>query len=190
MFDKVGVWHRCTDAGNRPVLFMENLVMSSRFLSLLAPLAIIAAFIVAPAAAQSDSHADHADHSQHMQDATAKTPPAGEHWATDAPLRRGMRALREATSVLEHYEMGHLDEAQRDAAVAKIDAAIQDMFANCKLEADADVALHGLLAKFMAGAEAARSGTFTKAQLMPMQDALVSYPQLFDDSGWNTTGAN
>ena len=170
--------------------------MSSRFLSLLAPLAVIAAFVVAPAVAQNAPpvdhahHAAHADHAEHMQNAAAESPPAGQRWATDAPLRRGMRSLREATSVLEHYEMGHLDDAQRDAAVAKIDAAIQDMFANCKLEADADVALHGLLAKFMAGAEAARTGAFTKAQLTPMQDALVSYPKLFDDSGWNTTGAN
>ena len=167
--------------------------MSSRLLPLFASLAILAVFNVAPAMAQTDPHADHtahADHAQHMHDAASKTPPAGQHWATDAPLRRDMRALREATSVLEHYEMGHLDDAQRDAAVAKIDAAIQDMFANCKLDADADVALHGLLAKFMAGAEAARTGAFTKAELTAMQDALVSYPQLFDDSGWSNTSAD
>lgn len=167
--------------------------MSSRLLSLLASTAIIAAFTTGPALAQAAAatdHAMHADHAQHMDDAAAKTPPAGELWATDAPLRRGMRAVREATSVLEHYEMGHLDDAQRDAAVAKIDAAVQDMFANCKLEADADVALHGLLAKFMAGAEAARTGVFTKAELTAMQDALVSYPQLFDDSGWSINSAD
>ncbi|HET9048041.1 MAG TPA: hypothetical protein VFN29_03640 [Chiayiivirga sp.] len=144
-----------------------------------------------PVLAQSDPHAAHADHvahAQHMQDAAEAKPAAGSLWATDAPLRQGMRHLREATTVLEHYEMGHLDNSQRDAAVSKIDAAIADMFANCKLDAQADVALHELLAKFMAGAKAARDGAFTKVELAAMQGALVKYPSLFDDAEWNVAG--
>ena len=131
---------------------------------------------VAPAAAQ--------DHKHHEQAVAASTPTPTRPWATDAPLRAGMRNLREATETLNHYEMGHLDDTQRDNAVEKIDAAIKDMFANCKLKPEADAALHGLLAKFIAGANAARAGKFTKAELVPMQEALALYPQMFDDHDW------
>lgn len=145
-----------------------------------AVLALASAVFAAPAMAQSAAHHDHAAHASH--DAQVKAP--AQRWATDAPLRAGMRNLREATETLNHYQMGHLDDTQRDNAVEKIDAEIKDMFANCKLKPDADVALHGLLAKFIAGANAARAGKFGKAELAPMQDALAQYPQLFDDRDW------
>ena len=115
---------------------------------------------------------------------TAATQTPTQRWTTDAPLRAGMRDLREATELLNHYQMGHLDDVQRDNAVAAIDAAIKNMIANCKLKPDADTALHGLLAKFIAGADAARAGKFTKVELVPMQEALARYPQLFVDAEW------
>lgn len=143
-------------------------------------LALVGALFAAPTMAQSAAHHDHAAHAGH--DAKPQVP--AQRWATDAPLRAGMRNLREATETLNHYQMGHLDDVQRDNAVAKIDAAIKDMIANCKLKPEADAALHGLLAKFIAGANAARAGKFGKAELAPMQDALAQYPQLFDDRDW------
>lgn len=164
--------------------------MTRRHNSVLLALALCAVGTT-PVLAQSDphaGHADHASHAEHMQAAADTKPAAGSLWATDAPLRQGMRQLREATMVLEHYEMGHLDNSQRDAAVSKIDAAIADMFANCKLDAQADAALHELLAKFMAGAKAARDGAFTKVELAAMQAALTKYPSLFDDADWNAVG--
>ena len=121
----------------------------------------------------------------HGEGAPALQLDAGKRWATDAPLRAGMRNLREATETLNHYEMGHLDDTQRDNAVEKIDAAIKDMFANCKLKPEADAALHGLLEKFIVGANAARAGKFSKAELAPMQEALALYPQMFDDHDWS-----
>ncbi len=156
--------------------------MQSRIVFSVSALALAGALFAAPAMAQSAAHHDHAAHAGH--DAKVQAP--AQRWATDAPLRAGMRNLREATETLNHYEMGHLDDTQRDNAVEKIDAAIKDMFANCKLKPEADVALHGLLAKFIAGANAARAGKFTKAELAPMQEALTQYPQLFDDAEWNT----
>lgn len=144
-------------------------------------LALVGALFAAPTMAQSAAHHDHAAHAGH--DAKPQVP--AQRWATDAPLRAGMRNLREATETLNHYEMGHLDDVQRDNAVAKIDAAIKDMIANCKLKPEADAALHGLLAKFIAGAGAARAGKFSKAELAPMQEALALYPQMFDDHDWS-----
>lgn len=156
--------------------------MQSRIVFSVSALALAGALFAAPVMAQSAAHHDHAAHAGH--DAKVQAP--AQRWATDAPLRAGMRNLREATETLNHYEMGHLDDTQRDNAVEKIDAAIKDMFANCKLKPEADVALHGLLAKFIAGANAVRAGKFTKAELAPMQEALTQYPQLFDDAEWNT----
>ena len=138
--------------------------------------ALLAALAVPVAQAQS-AHHDHAAH-------TAATQTPTQRWTTDAPLRAGMRDLREATELLNHYQMGHLDDVQRDNAVAAIDAAIKNMIANCKLKPDADTALHGLLAKFIAGADAARAGKFTKVELVPMQEALARLPQLFVDAEW------
>lgn len=132
------------------------------------------------AAAPADAHAGHAS-----ETAAIAALPDGQRWETDAPLRAGMRNLREATETLNHYEMGHLDDVQRDNAVEKIDAAIKDMIANCKLKPEADAALHGLLTKFIAGANAARAGTFSKAELAPMQEALRQYPRMFDDHDWS-----
>lgn len=152
---------------------------------LVAALSMSAALAVSasPAMAQSAAPQDHAAHAAHAaHDAPAPAP--ARRWATDAPLRAGMRVLAEATQALDHYQMGHLDDTQRDNAVARIDAAIQDMFVNCELAPEADAALHGLLAKFILGADAARAGRFTKAELAPMEESLAQYPQLFDDPDW------
>ena len=158
-------------------------MLSTTILSMSA-LALAGALFAAPVAAQSTAHHDPAAHAAHAgHDARPQAP--AHRWATDVPLRAGMRNLREATETLHHYEMGHLDDVQRDNAVDKIDAAIQDMIAHCTLKPDADAALHGLLATFIAGANAARAGTFGKAELVPMQDALTQYPRMFEDHDWS-----
>lgn len=156
--------------------------MLSRTILWVSVLALAGALFAAPTAAQSATHRDHAAHHA-GHDASLQVP--AQRWATDAPLRAGMRNLREATETLNHYEMGHLDDVQRDNAVAKIDAAIQDMVAHCKLKPEADAALHGLLVRFISGANAARAGTFSKAELAPMQEALRQYPRMFDDHDWS-----
>ena len=158
--------------------------MKYGYLIALSALAFAGIGCAAPAGTQGVAQHDHAAHAGHAAPAAPVTAPA-QRWATDAPLREGMRELREATELLNHYEMGHLDDVQRDNAVEKIDAAIKDMVANCKLKPEADAALHGLLAKFIAGAGAARAGKFSKAELVPMQEALALYPQMFDDHDWS-----
>ncbi len=158
-----------------------------RLTSVAAALVLAGGFFSASAMAQSSDHAAHAQHADHAAHAAHAATPAAtpaQRWATDAPLREGMRDIRDATELLNHYEMGHLDDTQRDNAVEQIDAAIKSMIANCKLKPDADAALHGLLATFMAGANAAKEGHFSKKELTPMQEALARYPQLFNDAEW------
>lgn len=118
--------------------------------------------------------------------ATVAPQPAAPRWPTDAPLRRGMRDIRQAVTALEHVQHGHIDATQAPAFADQIQAAVNGMIANCKLAPEADAELHGLLVKFIAGANAARNGPVTLELLKPMQEALAVYPTRFDDPGWNT----
>ncbi|MCC7095645.1 MAG: DnrO protein [Thermomonas sp.] len=148
------------------------------------PMCVLGTLLVsAPACAQSTSHADHAAHATHAVHSGAQAAPT-QRWATDAPLRAGMREIRAATGILGHIHAGRLNTRLRPVAVARIDAAIKNMIANCKLQPQADAALHGLLAKFIAGADAARQGRLSPGDLAAMQQALARYPQLFNDPGW------
>lgn len=163
----------------------------SKCMRALRGVAIAAMLFVLPVAVQAQDHPSdpaHAVHAGHAQAAApASADRAGERWATDPPLREGMRRVRQAVQALEHYQHGHLDAAQTANAASLIDAAVNDMIANCKLNPDADAALHGLLAKFLVGANAARSGQNVSAALADMQGALKQYPLLFDDSAWNAS---
>ena len=93
--------------------------------------------------------------------------------------------MRQAVTALEHYQHGHLDQTQATNATRLIDAAVQDMIANCKLAPDADAALHVLIAKFVSGADAVRSGRDVSGSIKSMQDALAQYPTQFDDPTWD-----
>ena len=145
-------------------------------------LILAGAFSTQPAAAQSA----HEAHAAHAHAPAAAAPAPAQRWATDAPLREGMRSIRVAVQALEHYEHGHMGIAQASSTVALIDTSVNDIFANCRLEPDADVALHGLLAQFLAGAEAVRTSQQVPVQeIAGMRSALARYPQLFDDPAWN-----
>lgn len=155
-----------------------------RTILLSAPLLILAGALSAQPAVAQSAHEAHAAHA-HVP-AAATTPVPGQRWPTDAPLREGMRGIRVAVQALEHYEHGHMGIAQASSTVALIDTAVDGIFANCRLEPDADVALHGLLARFLAGAEAVRTSPQVPAQeIADMRSALARYPQLFDDPAWN-----
>ncbi|HSN01782.1 MAG TPA: hypothetical protein VLS52_12305, partial [Rudaea sp.] len=121
-------------------------------------------------------------HAAHVQEATAATADrGGKRWATDPALRDGMRRVRQGVQALERDVGGRPDAAK----AADIDGAVNYMIAHCQLEPDADAALHGLLAKFLVGADAARTGKNIAAALADMQGALKQYPRLFDDPTWD-----
>ncbi|QOW24198.1 DnrO protein [Lysobacter sp. H23M47] len=145
-------------------------------------------------AAESDKHASH-DHATHDQDAHAHAdhhadaavmPIPADHvkWKPDAPLMEGMRRMREAMAGLHHHQMGHLNDTQVDQLATQVDEAAAYMFANCKLEAEPDIALHGVLARLMAGAEALHANPADPAPVADMSAALADYPKLFDDPGF------
>lgn len=154
--------------------------------------AVIATLLLAtPAMAQSGSDAAHAAHAPAAHGvATSPVPRAGQRWSTDAALRDGMVRIRQAVGGLDHLQHGHGSPALVPVLADQIQAAVNDMIASCRLAPDADAALHGLLVKFIAGAQAVRSGPVTADALRPMQDALAQYPVLFDDPTWKAASAD
>ncbi len=119
---------------------------------------------------------EHAHGHEHAS-ARAEAAADGVLHATDAPLRAGMLKLRD------------LIHAPRpaDAAAAKtlsdgIDAEVQQLFAQCKLEPEADAALHGVLALLLEGAAGLRVDAADDAAWDKLQQALKLYPQRFDDA--------
>lgn len=160
-------------------------------------LALSLAIVPGIAAAQHD-HGAHAvparpvaasaaDHAHHAADTSAVAIPAGHvRWAPDAPLVDGMGQVRKAVATLAHLEMGHLGEAGVLTVAGDVDAAIESMFANCKLDPEPDVALHGILARLMAGSQALRAAPADPAPVAGMRAALADYGRLFEDPAADT----
>ncbi|TKS54736.1 DnrO protein [Luteimonas yindakuii] len=121
------------------------------------------------------AHADDANHSTHRSPLDAPD----VKWTPDAPLMAGMRRLHAA---LDGANTGDAQQALRLASEA--DAAVAYMFEHCELEAEPDVALHGVLARVMAGTQALRDDPEDLAPLAMMRDAVADYPRLFDDPGF------
>src|SRR5690606_4196862 len=138
-----------------------------------------AALLPATAFAQHAGHAGHDDHAAH---AAATLPADGQRYATDAPPRKGMADIRMAVAALDHHEHGHMNEQQALATVGIIERAIGDIVANCKLEPEADHALHGVLAKLGKGIAGLKADTGDMSALVPMREAVADYAVLFDDT--------
>jgi len=112
----------------------------------------------------------------------------GNKWATDAPLREAMTAIRDALQV-DHPAIHARTQpsAAYQALAQHIDAQIAHIVAHCKLPTDADANLHVLLAQIIGGADAMReSGDLEQARAGAVRviQALNQYPQYFDHPGW------
>ena len=129
-----------------------------------------------------DEHADHA------ATVALPTPPATP-WASDAPLREGMRRMHQAVDTLGHAESGHLDATQTTAAAQQVQDAANYMFANCKLPPEPDAALHGVLARLMSGAAAIKADPADTSPVASMREAVELYPRMFEDAAWQVDTA-
>lgn len=126
---------------------------------------------------------------EHHAAAVAPGQAPAQRWATDAPLREGMVRVNAALEELRHYEMGHMTPAMaRERAVA-IEDAITYMFAHCKLDADADAALHGILVPLLTAAQRLDKDPRDLTAIAAMRDAVAAYPQRFDDPQWPSGAA-
>ena len=141
------------------------------------PLLLFTAFTALPAQAQ-------AQHShQHPAPAVAQATPA-QRWTTDAPLRTGMAKIRTAVDVLQHYERGHMGPEQAVELATQIQQQIAYLVANCKLEPQADAALHVIIAELGASAQALKDDPSDLSVIPTMRQALQHYPRQFNDPAW------
>lgn len=136
-----------------------------------------------------DGHDAHAAHDAHVAGDLVLPPLPATPWQSDAPLREGMRRVQRAVDSLGHAEHDHLDAAQVTAAADEVQAAADFMFANCKLEVEPDIALHGLLAVLIKGASELRAKPVDLSPLAGMREALALYPRMFVDPQWEADTA-
>ena len=109
----------------------------------------MAVLLTAPYGASAAQHEHHAD----------TAPPklelhAGKKWATDAPLRKGMSAIRtSAAGALAAAHSGKAKTATYEAVAKEATGQIAYIVKNCKLDPKADAQLHVVVADIMKGVE-------------------------------------
>lgn len=130
-------------------------------------------------AAPQHAHEDHATHH------TATVTAPAQRFEPDASLREGIRRVHVAVDQLRHYEMGHMSVPMAVDRAAEVEDAVGFMFANCKLAAEPDAALHGILAPLLGGAQALQANPKDVKAVAEMREAISHYPHYFNDPGWD-----
>lgn len=136
--------------------------------------------IAETADANADAHAHdpaHADAVAHASGIDFPVPNNHQPWTPDAPLIEGMSRVRAAITGLE----GQPGAAAVEDAAASVDAAVAHMFENCQLDVEPDIALHAILARLMAGAQALHANPGDTSPVADMHAAVENYERLFDE---------
>ncbi len=154
--------------------------MKTHFLVTLSVLAFTA---TSPSFAANEGH----DHGHGTASATLQLN-AGKKWETDAPLRKAMGEIRQSmASSLHAIHENKLSANAYGQLAKKVEGAVGDMVANCKLGTQADEQLHIIIADLLAGAEL-MSGKVKQAKRMggavKVIGALDNYGKYFDDAGF------
>lgn len=145
------------------------------------------ALLVATGALATTSWGATPAHDHGHAEVAGKPLPAGQRWATDAPLRQGMSEIRDAlASRLQRIHDDTLSNDQYKALAQTTETQIAHIVANCQLTPDADAALHGVIAKMAEAADAmsAKSKVSPREGAVLLADALDSYGRHFDHPGW------
>ena len=125
------------------------------------------------------------EHEHEHSSAAAPVAVPAQRWIPDAPLRAGMRTVHSAVDELLHAEKGHMSAAMTRDRAAIVQAAVTSMFANCKLSAEPDAALHGILVPLLTAAHALQTNPDNAAPIADMRAAIAHYPRYFNDPGWD-----
>lgn len=144
--------------------------------------------VALPASAAGVWAQDHHLHETAAPSAVAAPVPA-QRYTPDAPLRAGMRSVHKAVDELRHAEAGHLSAAMTKDRAVTIETAIAGMFANCKLTAEPDAALHGILIPLLSAAQTLKADPSSTAPVAVMRSAIAAYPRYFADPGWDQPAA-
>lgn len=124
-----------------------------------------------------------AQHHQHHPAPAATAAAPAQRFATDAPLRKYMQSIRTRVAALEHGEHGHLDAGQVATLATGIQGDIGNIVAECKLPADADAALHGIIASLALDADKLKTDPKAAGAVASLRAALDAYAVQFDDPG-------
>ncbi len=129
------------------------------------------------------------EHEHHAAPATTSAasavPVPAQRWTPDGPLREGIRRAYTAVHQLQHGENGHVSASMAADRAGEVEGAVTYMFAHCKLSAEPDAALHGILVPLLGAAQALKADPHDVKAVDDMRAALARYPQYFDDPGWD-----
>lgn len=128
---------------------------------------------------------EHARH-QHQHAAVPAQPggAAPQIWETDAPLREGMRNIRAALRTLEAGRADGLSGSEANDFAAQIDKQVAFLINNCKLQPQADAALHTIIADLVGAAQSLKSDPAELDVFASMHAALQRYARRFNDPEW------
>lgn len=133
-----------------------------------------------------------ADHSAHRHEHGAAPATlqlnAGRKWETDAPLRQSMGNIRQAIAgALPDIHDNRLSAKGYDRLAGKVEEAVGQIVADCRLTAAADAQLHVVVAELLAGAEGMAGkapGARRRDGAVRVIGALEKYAAYFDDPGF------
>ena len=113
---------------------------------------------------------------------------AGKKWETDAPLRKAIGEIRQSIAAsLDAIHHNKLPASAYGGLAHKVEGAVHEIIANCKLPPAADAQLHIIVADLLAGAEQ-MSGKAKPAKprdgAVKVLVALDKYGEYFDDPGY------
>lgn len=116
-----------------------------------------------------ENHTDHEAHAAHAHDTAAPPLVNGQRWETDEALRTSMLKIRDAAS------------QQQGAALASTTKAQVDyMITHCKLDSQADAALHDIISQLLTGADMLNKAPDSPDGVERIQHALQQYPDYFN----------
>lgn len=98
----------------------------------------------------------------------------GQKWPTDASLRQGMSAIRDAVAAATPGSAAQL--------AAQVNARIAGMIQNCQLDRETDAMLHLVLADLIAATDSLPGEP--AAGMARLKRALDAYAAHFDHPGW------
>jgi len=145
-------------------------------------LLLMAATLATPLAALA------ADPHKHGSDSHKLELNAGKKWASDAPLRQAMTAIRTTVAAtLPKAHSGKATPAEYEALGKEVGAQVAYIVQNCKLDPKADAQLHVIIGDLMNGVEMAEGkqpGKEKASGVVQMVQALNTYGQYFYHTGW------
>lgn len=120
----------------------------------------------------------------HRHSEPTKPEAAGKKFEPDAPLKKRIREIREAIgSQMPAFHEDKMKQADYSKLANKIESTVQLMIKECKLAPEADNALHGAIAKLMAGSSEMKTNDkkMQRKGFETVSSGIESYRRLFND---------